>query len=307
LMTRGLWRESAAVFHRAILAYQLCGDLQSIEDCRRSHNWQSLYGGALWEAEREQMDLLEKGGSKYTPYWLALLLSIRQSEHAAELLQSLPAETNRWTLQTVAEAWFYLEKYDQAAALAREAWDRREQEKDSVGQLLWEAVTIGLSLVRMERLGEAEFYLNFAKTHGTGWAYNLVPMFALAGFIELIYRQAMEIAPGRKQLDALKNADLIHKQYCKSDQHDSFQIPAAEAHLAMARVHLARGEREDAIGLAERALKIARGENPPFQYGSAVRRAREFLIEILKQPAPPTEDAGLDAVNHEKRVRDWLR
>jgi hypothetical protein len=74
----------------------------------------------------------------------------------------------------------------------------------------------------------------------------------------------------------------------------------------MARVHLARGEREDAIGLAERALKIARGENPPFQYRSAVERAREFLIEELKQPAPPTGDASLDAVNHEKRVRNWI-
>jgi tetratricopeptide (TPR) repeat protein len=306
LMTQGLWKESAAVLRRATLAYQLCGDLQSIEDCRRSHNWQSLYGGALRGAEREQMDLLDKGGSEYTPYWLALLLAIRGSKQAEVLLQRLRAETNRWTLQTVAEAWFYLEKYDEAAKLARQAWDRREQEKDSVGQLLWEAVTIGLALVRMERFDQAEFYLNFAKTHGTGWAYNLVPMFALAGFIELEYRRAMKIPPGRLQLDALKNTDQIHKQYCNFDRNDSFQIPAAEAHLAMARVHLARGDSEDAIELAERALKIARRESPPFHYGSVVRRATEFLVEKLKRPAPPTEDPSLEAVNHEKRVLIWI-
>ena len=316
LMTRGLWRESAAVFHRATLAYRLSGDLQSIEECRRSHNWQSLYGGELWEAEREQMDLLEKGGSEYTPYWLALLLSIRQSEHAAELLQSLPAETNRWTLQTVAEARFYLEDYEKAAGLAREAWNRREREKDSVGQLLWEAVTMGLALVRlerfdeaefhlMERFDEAEFHLNFAKTRGTGWAYNLVPMFALAGFIELEYRRAMRIAPGRNRLDALKNADIVHKQYGKADPNDSFQIPAAEAHLAMARVHLARSENGEAIELAQRALRIARGSKPPFHYGSVVRRATKFLTE-LKQSVPTAADHDREALNHEKRLRAWI-
>lgn len=68
LMTRGLWNESTEVFKRASIAYQLCGDQQSIEDCRHSHNWQSLYGGGLWQSERQQLDVLESSGSGHTEY-----------------------------------------------------------------------------------------------------------------------------------------------------------------------------------------------------------------------------------------------
>lgn len=303
LMTRGEWKESAAVFNRAVIAYQLCGDLKSIEDCRRSHSWQSLYGGALFEAE---CDLLKEGQGEYTAYWMALLLSIRGHQSTKQFLQSLPAETSRWTLQTVAEAWFYLDDYDQAFTLAKQAWDRQQKEKASKNQTLWEAVTIGLALVRLDRFDEAEYYLSFAKDHGTGWAYNLVPMFALAGFIELEYRRAMQIAPGRKRLAELQKADQFYKQYGKFDQNDSFQIPAAEAHLAMARVHLARKERQDAIALAERALKIARKDAAPFHYASVGKRASEFLVEELKQPPPPIEKTGFKAVQHETTLSKWM-
>lgn len=310
LMTRGLWEESAVVFKRASIAYQLCGDLQSIEDCRHSHNWQSLYGGALWQSERQQLDALEKGGGKYTeyaPYWLALLLSIRQSEHAAKLLQTLPAKNNRWTLQTLAEGWFYLEDYPRAAYMARQAWSRRGKEKIPIGQLLWEVVTLGLALVRMGRTDEAESFLDFAKTRGTGWAYNLVPMFALAGLIELQYHEAMKIPLGRKRIEELSKADLVFKQYCKSDPNNSFQIPAAEAHLAMARIQLARQERDEAIRLAQRALKIARKENSPFHYASVVKRAAQFLVAELNHPAPGIEEPSLEALDHEVRLQKWVK
>ncbi|MBS1790743.1 MAG: toll/interleukin-1 receptor domain-containing protein [Acidobacteria bacterium] len=310
LMTRGLWDESAIVFKRASIAYQLCGDLQSIEDCRHSHNWQSLYGGALWQSEQQQLDALETGDSKHTkyaPYWLALLLSIRQSEHAAELLRTLPAETNRWTLQTVAEAWFYLEDYPKAATLAQQAWDRREKERDSVGQLLWEAVTLGLALVRMGKTEEAESFLDFAIRRGTGWAYNLVPMFALAGLIELQYREAMKINTGSKRFVELSEVDFTYKRYCRADPNDSFQIPAAEAHLAMARVHLARQESSEAVRLAHRALKIARKDDPPFHYASVVKRAVEFLTGELNQPVHSIETPSLEALDHEDRLRKWMK
>jgi tetratricopeptide (TPR) repeat protein len=302
LMRRGRWDESAPVFDRAILAYELCGDRQSVEECRRSHDWQSLYGGNLLQTEREQIAMLKKGKRKSTPYWLALLLAIRQSEHAAPLLQSLPAETNRWTLQTVGEAWFYLDEYERAYDLTRRAWDRQGEEKDSVAQALWEAVTMGLALLRLDRLDEAEIHLNFAKTRGTGWAYNLVPMFAYAGFIELEYRRARKLPPGRTQLVALNNADHVFKQYGKADRDDSFQIPAAEAHLAMARVHHTRGDAAEALDLARRALRVAGEATPPFQYASVVRRATEFLTRDLGQPEPPAVTPDFEAIEHEKAV-----
>lgn len=238
---------------------------------------------------------------------MALLLSIRQSEHASELLQSLPAETSRWTLQTLAEAWFYLEEYEKAVALAQQAWERRGKEQDSVGQLLWEAVTLGLALVRMGKADEAEPYLDFAKTRGTGWAYNLVPMFALAGLIELQYHEAMKLPPGRKRIEELSKADLIHKQYCKSDPNDSFQIPAAEAHLAMARVMFARQERKEAIILARHALEIARKDKMPFHYASVAKRAAQFLSAELNESVNTDDEHDLEVLDHEDRLRKWVK
>ncbi|HKQ78673.1 MAG TPA: hypothetical protein VJ810_33555, partial [Blastocatellia bacterium] len=309
LMARGLWDESSVVFNRARIAYHLCGDLESVEECRHSHDWQTLYGGALLKSEQRQMDLLEQCESqqeKYAPYWLALLLSIRQSERATEVLQSLPAETDRWTLQTVAEAWFYLEDYDKAASLAQQALDRREKEKWDVAQLLWEKVTLGLALVRMGRGHEAVEHLDFAKSRGTGWSYNLVPMFALAGLIEFHYLEAIKTASGPKRMAQLLKADLVYKQYCKSDPNDVFQIPAAEAHFAMARVELERANRDEALKLAERSLAVARGGHAPFQYASVGARASRFLSEELKQPVAPIEEPGLEALDHEERLRNWV-
>src|SRR5262249_43832403 len=231
--------------------YQLCGDLESIRDCHQSHSWQSLYAGLLREAELHHLEAAENGND-YSAYWMALLLAIRQSEHARELLQQLPVGDSRWTLQTAAEAWFYLEEYDKAEELARAAWDLREEEVDSVEQTLWEAVTLGLALVHLGRGDEAAEYLEFAISRGTGWCYNLVPMFALAGRIESHYREASKKKGIRDRDDQLSKADLVYKQYCKSDPEDRFQIPAAEAHLAMARVSNLRGERNEAVRRAER-------------------------------------------------------
>ncbi|MFN0086167.1 MAG: TIR domain-containing protein [Blastocatellia bacterium] len=310
LMTRGRWEESSAAIRRAEIAYRLCGDLQSVEDCRHSHDWQALYGGTLLQAEMHQLEILEKAGPRYkesAPFWLALLLSIRQSEHAAELLESLPKETDRWTLQTVAESWFYLEKYETAAALARQAWDLREKAHSSMAQALWEAVTLGLARVRLGKGAEAEPYLDFANRHGTGWCYNLVPMFALAGRIEFHLREAQNMARIREKQRQLANADLIYKQYCKSDPDDRFQIPASEAHLAMAMVELERDNREEARTLARRALKVALGETPPFHYGSVVRRAEEFLSTKFHEPPGRQKEPGRDALRHEIRLRDWMQ
>jgi hypothetical protein len=132
-------------------------------------------------------------------------------------------------------------------------------------------------------------------------------MFALAGLIELHYLEAMKFAPGRKRMEELSKADLVYKQYCKSDPNDSFQIPAAEAHLTMARVLLARQEQDEANVLAQRALAIARKDNSPFHYASAAKRAAEFLTGELNQPAPSIEEAGLEAENYEARSRKWIK
>ncbi len=303
LMTRGHWEESQIVYNHAKAAYRLCGEEQALEDCQRNHDWQVLYSGNLRSAEQRQLDLLEQGKDSSSRYWLALLLSIRQSEHAARLLQSLPVDTNRWTLQTIAEAWFYLGDYQKAADLAQQAWDRHEEERVSVGQLLWEAVTIGLALVRLGKFDEARKQLDFALDRGTGWLYNIVPMFARAGFIECYYEQAMlETSPTKKR-DLLINAEASYKLYIGSDSTNQFQIPAAAAHLAMAKVLHAQNQPDEAISKAQLALSLACKHDAPFQYGSVAKRATDFLVEELHEKIAPSKPISYADQLHEKRVQ----
>ena len=229
LMRRGRWEESTIALRRAEMAYRLCGDLWSVEHCRQSHDWQSLYAGSLFRSERRQLEILERGESDAemsAAYWLALQLAIRQNEHATELLEDLEKKhgKNRWRLQTAAEAWFYLEEYEPAASLAQRAWDLWNKQHVPGPQELWEAVTIGLARLRLGDLVQARSYLDFAKGHGTSTSYNLVPMFALAGWIELRLREARAATRIGDKRQFLAGADLVHKQYCKSDKDDKFQF-----------------------------------------------------------------------------------
>ena len=311
LMTQGLWEESRVVFERAKIAYRLCGDLESVRDCEQSHDWQELYAGSLRAAEKNLLDELEKqvgGRSESAPFWLALLLSIRQSEHAAPLLRSLKVDENRWTLQTAAECWLYLDQLDEAAALARQALDRRDKEEQgSVQQLLWERVTLGLALVRLGRADEAVDHLDFANDRGTGWRYNLVPMFALAGLIE--YQLAQAMTPGRGGIDRRQQlliAENVYKRFRNSTLNERAQIPATDAHLAMARVALADGRPDEARRFAEQAIARAEREDAPFHYASGRDRARRFLAEEFGAPIPPRPELDLDASEHEERLQRWM-
>jgi hypothetical protein len=168
-------------------------------------------------------------------------------------------------------------------------------------------VTLGLALIRLGKMPEAFSHLQFAFYRGTGWFYNIVPMFALAGYIEYIYEDAMAEPEGSKRLARLKEAELPHKRYCQSDPNDRFQIPASEAHLAMAKVRYAQGEKVHAAELALRALHVARGQSPPFQYASGAGRAAQFLSDVLTQPVPSVAPADFAVLAHEERVLCWIQ
>jgi tetratricopeptide (TPR) repeat protein len=311
LMASGNWEESIVLFRRAQLAYRLCGDTESVEECARSLDWQRIYGGSLHASEIRLLDSLEKSGHANFPnsdcYRLALILAIRGAPSARRALEILPSDTDRWTMQTVAEAWYYLEEYDKAKELAAASLERKE--RTVTGQWLWELVTLGLARLRLGEVDEAGENLHVAAEEGHGHYYPIITMFAYAGYIEHLYLAGIAAAAKMHLFkhEKLAEALRIYSRYTQCDSKNQYQISAAEAHLAAAKVELELGNEGKAIQLAEVALQVARGSNPPFIYSAGQNRALAFL-DSLGQPAPMLPPVDLLAVDaHEDRVRRLIK
>jgi hypothetical protein len=304
-MVLGRWAASSRLFARAEFAYGLSNDQESVQKCRRAHDWQALYGASLYECESHKLDhLLGPAPMDTDPYWLALLLAIRQSDHAYHLLLGLPHDRNRWTLQTIAEAWYYLGEYGCASELAESAL-RRDTERASPAQVLWERVTLGLASLRIGRLSCAREHLISAASEGIGIGYGLIPRFAYAGMVELLYREALRLEDS-KRVERLVEAEKMHERYCNADPENRFQIPAAEAHLAMARVQCELGQAARAREWAHEALKVARGSQPPFCYRAVERGAMEFLSRD-QAPYDLRQPDAHRVLCHEQRIAEWVR
>jgi hypothetical protein len=307
LMRRSLptdWEQSEVLYRRAITAYRLCGDKEAIERIYQFRSWQELYAGDLFTTEQRILDELEQPerARPNAVYWLALVLSIHSNEPmVADLLQRLePQSDDRWKLQTVAEAWLYLDRYDKARELAARALDRREKEKWNVGQLLWERVTLGLALLRQGRTAEAHDHLSFALDRGTGWAYNIIPMFALAGLIE---KKRLESTLARNPIN-IAEIELINKRYAGVDPQGKFQIPAAEVALSMAHGYVECGDFQQAREWGERVRSIASGSRPGFGYRSVLKRLKrlEGLGISVKQ-----SDSDFEVISHQRRLDEWWK
>jgi hypothetical protein len=265
------------VTERAKLLFELNNDSQGLRDCIQTQNWVWLYGGSLFDFEKWYLDLIESGDqSPGNIYWLAIGLAIRQHELATQLLDKLSASQTRWELQTVAEGFYYLEDFSSAEKLALEAWKKNE-EKVSTGQILWEWVTLGLAKLRKGDLEEVERYLVSAYVGSRSLHYRVVRLFAISGLIEYNRIQAEN---QRLEIDIrprVNAADRFFYEYDKFDRARRYPIPASDALLAKAKTLLYNKQVSDAKETALTALKCANGEKLGFSYAAGVKRATKFL------------------------------
>lgn len=282
----GAWTDAVELYRRAALAYRLIGDYASVEDCERSQNWQALYGGSLLESERFRLDLLE--GERESPeqrevscFWLALCMAIRRSTQTRELQDLLPVGKNRWTLQGTAEACYYLGEtadYQRAEACAEAAL----QSKENMGlsEVLWELLALGLVQLRLGKVDDASACLQAVIDKGKRYSYPIIPLFAIAGYLE--YLMQVSQSKTRYEKEMYLNEALQRYRFFEDGRYDQYQIPATEAHLAAARVHLEQGNRNVATTLALKALEVARGKSFPFCYKGGEQRALDLLTCELK-------------------------
>jgi thioredoxin reductase len=273
----GETRAAEGVIARAKILFELNNDDQGLRECVASENWIWLYGGSLFDFEKRYLDLIESGDrNESNIYWLAICLAIRHHPSAALVLKKIEKCNTRWELQTVAEAFYYLDDYARAVALAGEAQNKREEDVQ-VGQELWEWVTLGLAMLRRNAFDEGWRFLQGAYTGSKSVHYRIVRLFALAGLIDWSgiqatrFRREIEIRP---RIDA---AIRFLREYDQLDEFRRYPIPASEALLAKARLMLLTEQSSEAFAAASESLRYAYGQHFGFSYAGGVKRAEEFL------------------------------
>ncbi|MFN6204019.1 MAG: hypothetical protein ACK496_16295, partial [Acidobacteriota bacterium] len=278
---------------------------ERVESCHRQFAWQSLYSGDLFESEKRILGDLRNPKDDNAPYWLALMLSIRSRESWVKKLLNLleKRSRDRWSLQTLAESWLYLDEYDKAIELAEKALALRSKERSNVGQLLWEKVTLGLALLRKGDGAAAIEHINFALERGTGWVYNIIAMFALAGLIEKVRLDARDSQSPLERVDI----GLYLKRYEGADPGGKFQIPAAEVKLAVAMGYIDGQEWAEATKVLSEAITIARGKRAGFGYESVLQRIASLKNDFpgLAQVDLQMEQPDTDVLDHEEELTMW--
>lgn len=308
LMAQGDWTDSRHLFRVATELYQLCGDQASVSECAWNMSWQLIYGGDLQQSERILLERLPANASPTrlkadrNLYWLLLLMSIRRHPLACRMVQAVKPDVDRWALQAVAEAKYYLQNYEAARSLIGEAIQRDEPVPRR--QELWEWVTAGLTDVRAGRCEQGRDKLARARAEGMGLQYEIIALFALAGHTEALFQLGVaELDPTRSHY-LLSSGIQTHRQYRNMDPNDQYQIPACDAHLGAARIFEELGRQEDAIEWGCRALNVARQRGRPFCYASGEERAVRFLEGIC--PARARGDAAPAANAIELRQHESL-
>lgn len=303
----GETRVAEGVIARAKILFELNNNAPGLRECVASENWIRLYGGSLFEFEKRYLDLIDSGvENESNIYWLAIGLAIRQHPSAAVVLNKINKSNTRWELQTIAEAFYYLEDYTRAESLAAAARSNKE-EQVQVGQELWEWVTLGLSMLRRNACDEGRRFLQAAYNGSRSVHYRIVRLFALAGLIDWSGAQAEGY---RRQIDIRPRIDAavrFLREYDELDEQRRYPIPASEALLAKARVLLLTEQPSEALAAASESLRHAYGGHFGFSYAAGVKRAEHFLrshFPNAEHPKAPTDTRIIR--EHEVRTAQFI-
>ncbi len=309
LIVRGLsddWKQSEVVLRRALAAFRLVGDEEEIEQCLQNHDWQSLYGGRIRETEfrlLREIDGSKNSFNQVGVYWLALVLAIRQARPTVEelLLKLEQSATSRWALQTLAESWYYLDRYHKAAELAQKALSSNEEVVTT--QSLWEKLTLGLALMRLarteEQFEEARSYLDETYEQCAGIGYNVITMFALSGKMELELQRVnkLPVLP----IEIATNIQSLYRRHIEADPDTQHALPASEARLTLALINYKLSNHKEAQELARQSIRIASGDKVRFGYWSVIRRVCDSFGLDLPEMTPTIEEE-----DHESHLNEWV-
>jgi tetratricopeptide (TPR) repeat protein len=290
----GEWDDAAILNRRAKLSFELCGEEEKARQCQVGENWQQLYGGFLLNCENNSLRLLlrNKATSSEDGYYLALALAIRKSKWANPFLEKLGHGNSRWSMQTTAEAWYYLDDYRRAEEMLSHLKDNLVIDRDiHPAQQLWEWVTLGMAKLRQGKIAASASLLEVAREQSMKFSYRIVLLFSQSSYAEYLLEDALSMT-GTDRRVGLEKSKALFARTIGLDPKQRFQIPMSESYLGLARAEIELGDKVAAIFAARKAHEIAMGGHGGFGYFSGLRRINAFFKKHFRKETLPVESSS---------------
>lgn len=299
----------------AATLFLLAGDTERYLLTLQNRNWSPIYSGDLVEARASLVSLWKLRPFGYrglaVAAWLALVDAIRGQgqtlDHLVVGLKRQLGSQNRWILQTLAEAFVYLGRYQEAIELLDVI---AQFDVDKVfapaerGQLMWERLTRGMALVDAnERLNDEQANAALAVLDE---AYELA-----SNLDSYLFGQALTLAYRAKAFSKalyLDDAERQIEQFDGIENAHFYQIPHVEARIAQARVLIGQGKNGDAVQALQEAFNRAvttRTTQHGVSFGYA-KGEREILHLLSQIQGPMFLRKRVAIIHSEAQISDSL-
>jgi hypothetical protein len=311
---RGDWENALDNYRRAMLAFQLYGvdestTNESFLNREREASWLDRYSGRIFHCECIQTRLADRDLDEIDRYNLAVTLAIRQNESAADFLMKLHPGSNRWQKQSLAEAFLYLGQSKHLALAEKLVQENLNPEReDSPGAEMWDILTRGFIQLRQGNITDAEINLKESAQFADNYGNCFVKLMSIAGQIECFASKLVGTGTNQAKDDKIcSEARLLFEKYLLAG--DLFQIPFADASLAMARILNAQGQQHESLTLALRSFAVASRKSPNYCYALGVERVRHFLKTHFPGETLPKTESQLNPSlvrHHENNLKQYL-
>lgn len=274
------------------------GDLNAVLDNRRSRAWQLLYEGRLFDTElelrRQALEAREQGFLAHVwscRAWIMLVLAIKgDAEGVLAYLRNLmecdlsqAKIAPRWLMQTVAEAYFYLGRFEEARQQIEQCIGLEEQPDRWSGQHAWELLTLGMVQAELGHTRAARETLSQARDLGERLNYAVIIRFSLPFLARCDLSDASQATKPSERDRLLKSAGRVLADYFEADaegpySHErDYALSACEALLMQAELYRQLGQDALCEDAAQKAWDCASCDGAEFVY----RRAHDSALAIL--------------------------
>ncbi len=288
--------EAQRFSRRAAALHALGNNVERLGLTYQAEGWREFYEGDVVAAEQNVLWLYHKhveagqtDEAAHKRLWLALFAALRGSKHAEAMLESEFKRVlngtveidRRYWLQTIAEGFVYLRRYEVAMRVMKEVGLSRS-ENPHLLQIAWEQCTIGMILAAKGSLLAID-RLSIANSLGVGQQYPILAQFGEAQLLATAARALSRASSKRRAALSLEFRTLMRTTWRSLQEHETkYMIPNVDGTIAYAEYLNSIGRPSRAIELLNSAENMLRGSDVPYSKGLA-EHAR--VAKMLNVPA----------------------